>query len=129
MLQHERQYYSPAKWIKAFVLLTLMVLAPTFPLSAKEPRDPFNLPERQAAVHDYVHAIRQVTIEGILRTADYKVCLARVADSQRLAVLAEGAVISLEHGGRPHRFSVVEIREKSVVFEDEQKKTYEVPIQ
>ena len=125
MLKPEPECRLPIAWIRAIILLPLLSLVPATLLPAQDARDPFNLPEQRAEIH----AIRQVTLEGILRTADYKVCLARVADAQRLAVLAESATISLEHGGRPHRFTVFEIREKSVVFKDERQEIYEVPIQ
>ncbi len=113
-----------ASFLALMVLLWLGVAA----ASADEPRNPFTAPEKRTNPYQYRNAIKKVTVQGIIRTEIFHGCLIRVADMESLVVLEPDEVISLEYEGLQHKFSIQDIKEKSVVFVDTEGQIYEVPI-
>jgi hypothetical protein len=114
-------------WIFAGLTVLMMLCAATG-AHADELRDPFSPPGLQVIPRDYPSAIGMVNLKGIVRTETFEGCLVEIGGTGTEFVLMAGRQFSVPYDGLPHQFAVSGIREKSVVFSDNEGGTYEVEI-
>lgn len=99
------------------LLALILVCLAEASVHAETERNPFELPASAENPYRYEKAVQQVTVKGIVRAEGVNRVIIGIKDIEGLAVLKSGDKIALDYQGLGHRFTVGEIRTKSVRFQ------------
>ncbi|MCK5165031.1 MAG: hypothetical protein KAQ72_14995, partial [Desulfobacula sp.] len=96
--------------------------------SYSQDRSPFDEPVRTRNLYDYTQAKKQCIITGIITTQKKGTAILKLNNSEIASVYSVNDRISLEHNGIVHEFTLIEIKNKSIVLKGKNSRTYEVEL-